>query len=157
MNDLAEMPANSYDLSMIKLAREIAMDIHPLEQILKAHHVDQNQWETISQNKRFQDLLRSEIEAWQSAVNTSERVRLKSLSAVEEALPEFFARMHDSREALQHKNEVLKTLSRFAGIGGNNFESGVTGEKFSVTINLGTDQTLKIEKDVTPKVIEHED
>lgn len=157
MNDLTEITVHQLDVEMVRLAREIAMDIRPLGDILNSHQLDSNQWESISNTPRFRQLLSSEIEAWQSATNTAERVRLKSLSAVEEALPEFFARMHDPREALQHKNEVLKTLSRFAGVGGSNFDSNVTGEKFSVTINLGTDQTLKIEKDVTAKVIEHED
>lgn len=153
MSALVESRPSFHDITLVKLAREIAMDIQPIEKILKHYEIDPNQWEEIQKAHIFQSLLRSEIEAWNSATNTQERVRLKSLSFVEEALPEFFARAHDPREALQHKTEVLKTIARFAGVGGN-VEGAVSGEKLTVTINLGADQTLKIEKDVTPKVIE---
>lgn len=156
MDALVESRVSFNDITMLKLAREIAMDILPLEQVLTAHQIDSNEWETISKTPRFQDLLRSEVEAWQSAANTADRVKLKSLAFVEEALPEFYARAHDPRENLTAKVEVLKTVARFAGVGASNFDAGVTGEKFSVTINLGADQQLKIEKEIPSKVIEHE-
>lgn len=138
------------DVTMLKLAREIAMDIRPLEDILKTHEVDGDTWEEISSNPTFKSYLRGALEEWASAINTSERVRLKSLAFVEEALPEFFARAHDQREALPAKVEVLKTIAKFAGIGGN-VEGAVQGERLSVTINLGADHQVRIEKDVTPR------
>ena len=144
------------DVTIVKLARSIAMDIHPIEQILATHGLDANQWETISKHDYFQTVLRSEIEAWNAATNTAERVRLKSLSFVEEALPEFYARVHDAREPLSAKTEVLKTVSRLAGVGGTGAEVGMTGEKVSITINLGADNQLKIEKALPAKVIEAE-
>ncbi len=139
----------------LKLAREIAMDIRPVEEILAAHSVSQDRWEKIQRVPHFQNLLKSEIESWQSATNTAERVRLKSLAFVEEALPEFYARAHDRREPLNSRVEVLKTVAKFAGIGGT-VDGGVAGERLSVTINLGGDHSLKIEKNVTP-TIEHEE
>lgn len=156
MNALTEQHGSLNELTFLKLAREIAMDIIPLEQILSTHGIDKDDWATISKTNSFQNLLRSAVESWQSATNTSERVRLKSLAFVEESLPEFFARAHDPREALNAKNDILKTVAGFAGIKGTNYDSNIVGEKFSVTINLGADKTLKIEKDVTSKVIDHE-
>ena len=76
---------------------------------------------------------------------------------VEEALPEFYARMHDPKEPLPAKTDVLKTIAKFAGVGGSDFNAAVGGEKLSVTINLGSDHQLRIEKEVTSKVIDHED
>jgi hypothetical protein len=113
-------------------------------------------WDEINKSSAFQSLLRSEVEAWNSATNTAERVKIKSLAFVEEALPEFFARAHDPKEPLNSKVEVLKTVSKFAGVGGS-LDGAIAGEKLMVTINLGADQTLKIEKDVTSKVIEHQE
>lgn len=130
------------------------MDLHPLETILKSHEISTAQWETLQVNPRFQRVLQSEIEAWNSAANTAERVKLKSLSFVEEALPEFYARAHDPRETLTAKVEVLKTIGRFAGVGITGTDTAAVGERFSVTINLGAD-TLKIEKS-QPPVIEGE-
>lgn len=145
-----------HDIGLVKLAREIAMDIRPVDEILEIHEISPKNWEKLRENAHFQALLRSEIEAWQSAGNTTERVKLKSLAFVEEALPEFYARAHDPKEPLNAKVEVLKTISKFAGIGGNNFDASMGGEKFSVTINLGADQQLKIEKSLPAQVIDHE-
>lgn len=143
-------------VTYLKLAREIAMDIRPLADILSAHEVLPSEWEEITKNPGFQGLLRGEIEAWQSATNTAERVKIKSLAFVEEALPEFYARAHDPKEPLSAKVEVLKTISKFAGVG-QSIDGTNLGEKLTVTINLGTDHSLKIEKDVTAKVINHEE
>jgi hypothetical protein len=134
---------------MLRLAREIAMDIHPLEKILEAQKVSTDQWDWIRQNPRFQLLLSSCTEAWNSATNAAERVRVKSLFFIEEALPEFFARVHDKRENLSAKTEVLKAVSKLAGLGQSE-GAGVGADRFSVTINLGGNKTLNITKDVTP-------
>ena len=80
-------------------------------------------------------------------------MRLKSLAFVEEALPDFYARAHDPTENLQHKIRVLEVVAKFAGVGGN-VDTALSGEKFSVTINLGADHQVRIERDVTPQVIE---
>lgn len=148
-----ELTSSSNDVIMLKLAREIAMDIQSIEDILKHHEVDDGQWEEIQQNPRFKSYLRGAVEEWQSATNTAERVKLKSMAFVEEALPEFFARAHDPKEPLAAKTEVLKTIAKFAGVGGS-VEGAVAGEKLTVTINLGADNQLRIERDVTPQVIE---
>lgn len=156
MEDTLPILIGSDHVIHLKLAREIAMDIRPVEDILLAHGIDQSNWEKISNSPSFQALLRSEIESWQSATNTAERVKIKSLAFVEESLPEFFARAHDRREPLNSKVEVLKTISKFAGVGGS-VDGSVAGEKLMVTINLGADHSLKIEKDVTSKVIDHQE
>ena len=157
MSELIEKRAGIGELTLLKLAREIAMDIRPVEDILETHKIDPENWGEIQKNPYFQGILSSEIEAWQSANNTSERVKLKSLAFVEEALPEFFARAHDPKEPLPAKTDILKTIAKFAGVGGSDFNAAVGGERLSVTINLGADHQLKIEKDVTSKVIEHDD
>lgn len=159
MTDVTTTPNPVTELQLVKVARDLAMDIHPLETILKTHQITPIAWESLQNNTRFQRILGSEIEAWGSAANTAERVRLKSLSFVEEALPEFYARAHDPKEALSAKVEVLKTVARFAGVGVASAEAGFVGERFSVTINLGQgpDGTqVRIDKAVTAPVIEGE-
>ena len=146
------MPQNSSfnDVTLLRLAREIAMDLRPIEEILELHGIGGDAWERISALPAFQTYLQRSVEEWQSATNTSERVRLKSMAFVEEALPEFFARAHDAKEGLSAKVEVLKTVARFAGVGAS-VDGSIAGERLSVTINLGADQQLKIEKDITPR------
>ena len=137
------------ELLLLRLSREIARDIHPLETILERFQIDLNTWETIARIPRFNALLQSETEAWNSASNTQERLKIKSLSFTEEALPERYARLHAPREPLSSKVELLKTVGRFGGVGAGQIE-GSMGEKLTVTINLGADNQIKFEKDVTP-------
>lgn len=141
------------ELTLLKLSREIAREIHPIETILERHGITAELWAEISNLPRFQNLLQSQIETWNSASNTPERVKIKSLSFIEEALPEFYERAHDPSEPLSSKVELFKTIGRFAGIGAGEGASGA-GEKLSVTINLGADNQLTFEKDITPQVIE---
>jgi hypothetical protein len=142
---------------LIKLAREIAMDIQPIDNILRDNGVDGDQWENIQANTRFRMLLETETSAWGSALNTQERLRLKSAAALEEWLPELFTRMNDRNENLNAKVEAGKLISRWAGVGGTGTQTVEGGEKFSVTINLGADNQIKIEKEVPYKVIDHEE
>lgn len=153
MQEITKASPGSHDVTLLRLAREIAMDIHPVEAILATLEISDDEWQEIQQNPTFRGYLRTAIEEWQSATNTQERVRLKSLAFVEEALPEFYARAHDPSENLQHKIRVLEVVAKFAGVGGN-VDTALSGEKFSVTINLGADHQVRIERDVTPQVIE---
>jgi hypothetical protein len=153
MSSLVAQTPSFDELTIVKLAREIAMDLRPIEDILESLGIGSSDWESIQGLPLFQDRLRVATEEWQAGMNTSERVRMKSLAFVEEALPEFFARAHDPKEGLAAKTEVLKTISKFAGIGGSVDGMG-NGERMVVTINLGADHQLKVEKNVTPQVIE---
>ena len=141
------------ELTLLKLSREIAKDIHPVETILDRHGITLELWGEISKLTRFQNLLQSQIELWNSASNTPERVKIKSLSFIEEALPELYERAHDPSEPLSSKVELVKTIGRFAGVGASDI-GGNAGDKLSVTINLGADSQLTFEKDITPQVIE---
>ena len=145
------------DLSLLKLAREIAQDIHPLEDILTHHSIDDDKWLEIQRNPRFRAYLESETADWNAALNTQERVRIKAAAAVEEWLPELYTRIHDNGENLSAKVEAGKLLLDLAGFTKNGVGMESAGERFSVTINLGTDSQLKFEKEVTPRVIDHEE
>jgi hypothetical protein len=145
------------DLSLLKLAREIAQDIHELDDILAHHNINQANWEQLQQNPRFISYLESETASWNAALNTQERVRIKAAAAVEEWLPELYARVHDAGENLSAKVEAGKLLRDLAGFSKGGVGMEATGERFSVTINLGTDNQLRFEKEVTPKVIDHEE
>ncbi len=143
------------DIVLIKLAREIAINHFPVETILKAHQISPETWISIQQLPRFKDLLAAEIKDWNGALNTHERTKLKAAAMVEEYLPEGNSRLHDNRETLPAKVELLKLLTRIAGMGLTGAElNGFGGEKFSVTINLGADSKLKFEKEVTHQVID---
>jgi hypothetical protein len=152
----ANLPASyDNDLKLLRLARELAMDLNTVETILKTHEVSPSQWETIQEDQRFLKLLAGEIEAWNAAANTQERTKLKAGMLVEEWLVEANARIHDKAETLTAKTEVVKVLTGIAQMGKAAGE-GAGAERFSVTINLGGDNKIKIEKMLPHKVIEGE-
>jgi len=154
MHGVTKQHPSFNDVILLKLARDVAMDMRPIEDVLSVHQITSEEWQRISELPAFQHYLRQSLQEWNSATNTAERVKLKSLAFVEEALPEFYARAHDPKEPLNSKVEVLKTVARFAGVGGSGGDGALVGERLSVTINLGADHQLKIEKDIGPQTIE---
>ena len=144
------------DITLVKLAREIAMDIHPIETILKQYSIEPHTWAELQRNGRFIRLLEGQVEEWNSAMNTHERVRAKSAAMLEEWLPELNNRMHDREIALPAKVEGGKMLAKMAGIGEREASAAGGGERFTITINLGEDHKLKFEK-TAALTIEHSD
>lgn len=146
------------DLTLVQLAREIAMNIQSIETILETHQIDVDTWDRLKITPRFVQLLETETSSWNSAINTHERVKLKSAALVEDWLPEAYARMNDTTENLNAKTELAKLVARLAGMGLNNTSiTDGSGERFSVTINLGGDNNLKIEKSMPMRVVEGEE
>lgn len=145
------------DTKYLRIAREIAIDLYPLETILEHNQINPKDWERIKVDPRFLRLVDAEVVAWNAATNTLERTKLKAGALLEEFLPEANSRIHDRSESLSSKTELVKTLARVAGMGLDRAQiEGGGGEKFSVTINLGADQKLQFQHEVTPKVIEAE-
>lgn len=140
------MPVPAFDdLNMLKLCRELAAALHPVETILNRYQITPEQYASLQTVPRFRALLQQESEAWESARNTHERVKLKSAAAIEEWIPELYARLHDRSENLTAKVEGGKLLAKIAEMGLTN-ASVAGGDRLSVTINLGADRQIKIEK-----------
>jgi len=150
MTQLLLDPTNS-DISLVKLAREIAMDIQPLETILKQYAITEEAWIELQRSTRFKSLLASEVEAWQTALNTHERVKMKSAAMLEEWLPDLYTRMHDHEEAMPAVIEAGKMLARIAGLGMPTDVVGNIGERFVINISMGPQAApIEFTKDVTP-------
>ncbi len=62
--------------------------------------------------------------------------------------------MHNQDATLLHKNDLVKLVASLGGMGKGSEVNAGSGERFSVTINLGSDQKLNFDKQVTSKVIE---
>lgn len=138
----------------LRLARELAMDVTDYQTVLTKLGISDEQWQELQTDHRFQTMLKEMVQAWGSAANTPERVKFKSAGMLEEALEEIYDRIHDHREPLSAKTELLKLVSRLAGIGNERVE-GQVNEKFVLSINIG--DGVKHQLGVTTqKVIEHE-
>lgn len=146
--------AAKQEIDIVKLAREIAMDLRPLKDILEHHRVDQPSFEKLKRHPYFSRVLAAEVEAWQSAVNTGERVRLKSQAMMEEFLPDLYKRMVAPKEDLMKVVKGAELVAKLADLGQSNKEQN-PGDKVVIHIDMGQAGQMKVAKEVTPQVIDH--
>lgn len=133
------------DLRLMRLARELAMELTEVSVILARYGITDEEWQRLQRHPKFQQILAAEAAAWDSALNTHERVRLKAAAMMEEWLPEAYARMHDRNEALPAKTEVAKLVTRLAGMGIERTGAGEEGaQKFSLVINIGDGRAHRV-------------
>ena len=153
---LPTLPATyEHDTTILRLVRDIAVDMSDIETILKNHRITPDQWDLIQKNPRFLTLLGTETTAWNAAGNTHERVKLKAAALLEEWLVEANGRLHDKEESLSAKTELAKLLAKMSDIGLGDVKTMGGSEGFRVTINLGADTKLQFDKqtkviDATP-------
>jgi hypothetical protein len=156
--DYAVVPSAVYDnIKLVKLAREIAMDMRDVPDVLRDHDITQAEFNKLQHNPIFINLLASEVAAWNDARNISERVKVKAGSMIEEFLPELYARINDKREPLLATVKALEYAARLAGMGQQDIKQQLNpGDRVQVVINLGADSKLSYEKRLPSKVIDHE-
>jgi hypothetical protein len=154
--DYPTVPASVYDdVRLVKLAREIAMGLKDIPDILFDNSLTQREFDEIQSIPHFARILSSEMAAWASAGNTTERVKLKTVSMIEELLPELYARLNDPGEPLHAKVKAFEQLCKVAGFGEKDLPAmGSPGDRVQVIINLGADTKLQYEKRLPQKVID---
>ena len=144
---LAKMPElYAQETLIVRLAREIAIDLNDVETILKNYDIDDETWSKLSTSPQFLERLRSELAEWNDAKNTHERAKLKAGALIEEWLLEANKLLHSSEESLDGKVKLGQLLTKIAGMGNEAVVTGGGGERFQVTINLGADHKLKFDK-----------
>ena len=105
-------PGEIFAIDFATLAREIAMDIFPLEQILVLHQLSSEEWATIQAHPRFISMLTSMQRDWQSAQNTRERVKVKSATGLESMLEVYIRDINDADIPLNQRVEAGKFLAK---------------------------------------------
>lgn len=141
---------------IVKLAREIAMDLRPLDVILEMHQVKRDEFERLKVNPYFVRVLSAEKEAWEAATNTHQRVSLKSAAMVEEFLPVLWSRMVQPKEDLLKVVKGIEHISKLAGMGKEKEGTSDGADKVVITINMGADAKLQLTREVPGRVIEHD-
>lgn len=144
------------EINIVKLAREIAMDLRELPQILEHHCISRDEFERLKRNPYFIKVLQGETEAWQSATNTGERVKIKAAAMAEEWLPELFKRIINPKEDLLKVVKGGELVVKMAGLNAEDGKGSNPSDKVVITINMGADNRLQVAKQVTPQVIDHE-
>lgn len=151
------LPAGTeQEINIVKLAREIAMDLRELDQILKQHGVTPAKFEELKRHPYFVRVLSAEVEAWESATNTSERVKLKAAAMMEEWLPSLYGRITNPDEDLMKVVKGGELVVKVAGLNADTGGNSNPSDKVVITINMGADNKLQVAKTVTPQVIEHD-
>lgn len=156
MNAPATLPPNEdVDTLMLKLARNIAMDMHPLEDILTYLGISVRQFDQWREHPRFLMYLRTEREAWESATNTHERTKLKAATIMEQFMLQAHTELADRKTPLNQRVELGKLISKIAGMGEPKVVNGGEGG-FRLQINIGN-HSVAIAPQAVQKVINHDD
>lgn len=140
------------DVTLVRLARDIARGIFPLDEILKNNRITTETWERIRELPLFLDILQEEMDVWTGAPNVKQRVHTKAGHATEELIPEMYARACDSNEPLAARVKIFEIMSKMAGTIQEKPENaaGETG-KVTISINLGP-ETVNFEKNATKTI-----
>jgi hypothetical protein len=124
-----------FAVNFAALAREIAMDILPLPDILRLHQIDDEQWMQVQSNPTFQRQVAGLVQDWQSAVNVRERMKIKAATALEAQLEVLVGDIADLSIPLGQRVEAAKLLARLGDLDGQRVEG--VGERFAISINIG--------------------
>lgn len=131
------------------LARELAVGLREVPDILAEFNVSSADYEKLKSNEFFTkvvDLARIE---WHGAANTANRLQLEAASAAEEALPQVYARAMNGKEPLNHVIDFMKWLADVGGLK-KDPGRGQPGERFKITINLGADTKIEFDNSKAP-------
>lgn len=158
-------PLENLDTVMLRVARDIAMDIYPLQDILKNNDLTVQQFQTWQNHPQFVKYVQSEKEAWTAASNTAERTKLKAGIVMEMFMEEAHNSLHDKKTPLNQRVELGKLVARIAGMGSP--AAGIPGAGgpggFRLQINIGPGkeghqpQQITISADHSPLIDNYSD
>lgn len=140
-----------------RLAREIAMQMFPVEEVIKAHQLTDEEWQNIANHPKFQSILADMVVEWNSASNVKARVKMKAATGLEMVLEEYITAVWDQTIPLTQRVEAGKFLARLGELDGQVIGGGQAGG--GVTINIGMGPTmapLQLEVAAPPITIEGE-
>lgn len=149
-------PSEVFAVNFAALAREVAMDILPLPDILRLHQIDDEQWQHVQANQNFQKQLAGLVQDWNSASNTRERVKVKAATALEAQLEVLVNDIADSTIPLNQRVEAAKLLARLGDLDGARPEGA--GERFQISINIGdVKREVEVVRTINATVIPEEE
>lgn len=128
---------------LARLARELAMDIRATLEILKDYNLNKVQYDFLREhNEFFKAALTASTIEWNSAMSTQERIKAQAAAALEDKLPDLAIRMGNKSEGLPGVVEAAKLFAKIAGVGERDVGAVASGERFTITINLGADERI---------------
>jgi hypothetical protein len=135
------MDATESAVNLAKLAREIAMDIFPLDKVLSVNRLSTEEWASIQQDPRFQRTLKEMIAEWNAAGNARERVRIKAATGFEMLMETYLEDAVKEDIPLIQRLEVGKLMARLGELEAQKAGSG--GGQVLIQINFGEKQVTQ--------------
>lgn len=145
-----------FAVDLATLAREIAMDLFPLAQIIELHRLTNDEWERIQATPKFQQMLSELITEWNATGSTGERVKMKSATGLESILEIYIRDIADPTIPLAQRVEAGKFLARLGELDGQRGNLGGGGGQFNIVLNIGeTMRRMAVERtiEVTPELV----
>jgi hypothetical protein len=135
-----------------RLAYERVMNVKNLDDLLNIFELTPEQFAEIEANPTFQRILEHYNIEWNSALNTGDRVKLRSAAWLEDNLDILGTRMVDPTTPLSSSVDVGKFFARLAGFGEKK-DDMPSAEKFSIVINIGEGKKVELDHavDITSK------
>lgn len=128
--------ADNFPIDFAVLAREIAMDIYPVEDILALHKLTDEQWMAIQDHPMFQSTLADLVLQYNTASSIKERVRVKAAIGLEISMDTYIADIADTGIPLNQRVEAGKFLARLGELDPGLIQGGGGGG--GVVINIIT-------------------
>ena len=139
---------------LAKLAIELASGTFKLGDVLQTFKISLTQFERhVETNPHFKQAYDAAVIEWTSANSTVKRIKIKSATSLEQSLPTLHQRLNSTTEALPAVVETAKLLAKLAGAGEEAQRQTSSGERFTISINIGSkrvEQTVEPVLDLTP-------
>lgn len=132
-------PNEVFAVDLSVLAREIAMDIFEIKDLLRVHQLTDEEWMQIQENPRFKLMLADMMREWNATTSTIDRVRIKAATGVESVIEIYIRAIADPTIPLNQRVEAGKFLARLGELDGNKpvIPGGGAGGGFSINIHFG--------------------
>jgi hypothetical protein len=130
-------PDQVFAIDLAQLAREVAMDIFPLADVLKLHQLTDEDWLQVQENPRFKAMVEQMVREWNSAASTRERVKIKAATGLESQLETLIRGLSDEAIPYTQRVEGAKFLARIGEIEGS-FSGEGGASPFAININIGS-------------------
>ena len=135
MTELAQPLVNLQQVQA-SLAAELAVELLPVEEILKRFDLTAGQLRVMLKDPQFRSMIKQFRQEWHEAANAKERIRLKASLMVEDNLLELHALFNSIDVNPTSRLEAFKQMTQLADVLPSK-ESTYSGPKFNLTLNLG--------------------
>lgn len=131
--------------TLSQLAREVAMNLKPRNDILFDYKLSQVQYDFLeANNDYYRNALAAACKEWHAPLSTAERIKVEAAAILEDSMLGLGARMQNKAEGLPGVIEAAKFFGKLAGVGEQQHGASAPGERFVINIDLGGDQKISV-------------